>query len=111
MKGNIYVSRQVGGFETQHNLIHFSLTLDSQGWTFTNSFPRNYTAAKECITCMRRKKGVCHRQFISQLWTTLHLITLEDNRELFTDIATGELNLFGAEFLYLILYRYECYGF
>jgi hypothetical protein len=35
----------------------------------------------------------------------LQLITIEDIGELFTDIATGELNVIGA-FVYLTLYRY-----
>jgi hypothetical protein len=36
----------------------------------------------------------------------LQLITIEDIGELFTDIATGELNVIGAAFVYLTLYRY-----
>jgi hypothetical protein len=91
---------------TARALINFFPTLDSQGWTFTHGFPCNCSAAKAYITCVRWKEGVCHRQFNSQFWSMLQLVTMEDIRELFSDTATGGFNRIGAASLYLPLYGY-----
>jgi hypothetical protein len=64
---------------TAQALINFFPTLDSQGWTFTHGFPCSCSAAKAYITCVRRKEGVCHRQFHSQFWSILRLVTMFEN--------------------------------